>query len=43
MKEMRNRERKMERSTGIFISVNYYECYSHTKFLASFEISMSSD
>lgn len=40
---MRNRERKMERSTGIFISVNYYECYSHTKFLASFEISMSSD
>lgn len=43
VKEMSNRERKMERSTGRFISVNYYECYSHKKFLASFEISMSSD
>lgn len=43
VKEMSNREKKMERSTGRFSSVNYYECYSHTKFLASFEISMSSD
>lgn len=43
VKEMSNREKKMERSTGRFSSVNYYECYSHKKFLASFEISMSSD